>query len=715
MHARQLFQSLKTGEQKLLEIPRPKARPGHLVIANTTSLVSAGTERMLLDFGKSSLLGKARKQPEKVKQVLEKISTDGLVTTLEAVQRKLDEPIPLGYSSCGRVLEVGAGIDDFAVGDLVVSNGPHGDIVQVPRNLAAKVPEGVAPEHAAYTVVASIALQGIRLLNPTLGESVVVSGLGLIGQLSCMILRANGCRVLGFDFDEARVQRARELGVRAETLGEGVDPVALATEFSRGRGVDGVLITASTKSNEPIHQAALSCRKRGRIVLIGVIGLDLQRADFYEKELTFQVSCSYGPGRYDPEYEAKGKDYPLGFVRWTEQRNFEAVLDLMQSKVLDPSILTTHRFPFQDCDAAYETLSTDRKSLGIVLEYPEFEELAEVPRTIQFSSKVRGKDGTPGLAVVGAGNYTRATLLPALKGLPARFEAIVSRGGADASSLAQDFGFSQVSTDFDEVLQSKDVDAVLLTTRHDAHADQVVKCLDAGKHVFVEKPLAVDAEGMQKVRDALERAKGRGRVPALMVGFNRRFAPLITTMKDLLSGVREPPAIQITVNAGVIPQDHWVHDPRQGGRWIGEGCHFLDLARYLAESPIVQAQGMCMGEHPTVPVRGDRFLAQLRFESGAIASIQYLGNGDKGYPKERVEVFAGGRVLQLDNFRALHGWGWPSFRKEKLWGQDKGHAKGLRAFIECISKPDSELPIPLEELLEVGDVAIQTSQQAHAF
>ena len=701
---KQVLQNLRDGSTEVANVPCPRAGSGHLLIQTTHSLVSAGTERMLVDFGKASFIDKARQQPDKVRMVLDKVRTDGLAPTLAAVRNKLDQPLPMGYCNVGTVLEVGAGVTGFAVGDRVASNGKHAELVAVPVNLCAKVPDAVGDEAAAFTVLGAIALQGIRLVQPTLGEAVVVTGLGLIGLVTVQLLRAHGCRVLGLDFDPAKLALAQKFGAEVVNLSTGADPVAAAAAFSRGRGVDAVIVTAATRSSEPMHQAALMCRKRGRIVLVGVTGLELSRADFFEKELTFQVSCSYGPGRYDPNYEEKGQDYPVGFVRWTEQRNFEAVLDMMADGRLDVAPLVSHRFTIDDAEKAYEVVGGSEPSLGIVLTYPEgnaVQEANALVRTVDLAPPVTAAssaalEGAPRVSVIGAGNYAGAVLVPAFKSAGARLRRIASSGGVTSVHLGRKFGFEQATTDTAALLADASADAVVVATRHDTHANYVLQALAAGKHVFVEKPLALRHEDLNQIATAAQVAQR-----LVMVGFNRRFAPQVQKIQTLLAGTPGPKTFVMTVNAGAIPANHWTQDPEVGGgRLVGEGCHFIDLLRFLAGTPIASHQVLAMDASTK-----DSFTINLRFGCGSLGTVIYLANGSKAFPKERLEVFAAGRVLQLDNFRRLIGYGWPGFKSMNLWSQDKGQAACAKAFCDALrlGKPS---PIPLAELLEVSRVVL---------
>ncbi|WP_315855271.1 bi-domain-containing oxidoreductase [Spiribacter salinus] len=684
------------------------------------TLLSAGTERMLVDFGKANLLNKARQQPDKVREVLDKARTDGTGATLDAVQSKLDQPLALGYCNVGAIAALGSGIEGFSVGDRVVSNGKHAEVVAVPKNLCARIPDNVSDDAAAFTVVAAIGLQGIRLAEPTLGECVVVTGLGLIGLLTVQMLRAQGCRVMGVDVDTSKLELARQMGAEVTANpAEGEDVLAVAERFSRDRGVDAVLITAATKSNEPVSQAAKMCRKRGRIVLVGVTGLELSRADFYEKELSFQVSCSYGPGRYDPAYEEGGQDYPVGFVRWTEQRNFEAVLDLMSNGALDVSPLITHRFPLEQAAEAYDLLSSGEPSLGILLEYSGVDtESLDEQRTVSLAdegSSQRGVGQTqsvgqsvPRLSFIGAGNYATRTLLPAFKAAGAQFHSIASSGGVSGLHAGRKFGFANTTTDTEALIDDPATEAVVITTRHDSHARWVIKALEAGKPVFVEKPLCLTQDELVAVSEARQAtaAASDGAAPVVMVGFNRRFSPLVVKLRDKLKAVTGPKAFVMTVNAGGIPADHWTQDPVVGGgRLIGEACHFIDLLRRLAGAEITE-----IGRQTLSARTDDTFTLQLGFADGSIGTVHYFANGSKRFPKERLDVFAGGRILQLDNFRRLRGYGWPGFTGQRLWRQDKGQQACAAAFLEAV-RTGGPAPIPWPEIEEVARVTLELANQ----
>jgi len=706
---KQILQDMSTGVTTVTECPAPSAGPGSVRVCTRLSLISPGTERMLVDFGKASYLNKARQQPEKVKQVIEKVGTDGLTATIDAVRSKLSQPLPLGYSNVGIVDELGRDVHDFKIGDRVVSNGAHSDIVVVKKNLCIRIPDNVDNESASFTVVASIALQGVRLALPTIGEAFVVIGAGVIGLLTVQILRANGCRVLAVDFDEEKLMLAKSFGAEVLRPGEGDEYLSKADSFSRGKGVDGVIITASTKSNDPIKQAARMCRQRGRVILVGVIGLDLDRADFYEKEISFQVSCSYGPGRYDPDYEEKGHDYPIGFVRWTEKRNFEAVLDMMASGLLDVYPLITSRYDFLDAKNAYEELTKNPSGLGILLDY-QSDDIGRLERAVDLATIRNFSSAEPVVGFIGAGNYASRVLMPAFKKAGCHLHTVVTSSGINSVIHGKRMGFRLASTDIDAMLSDKSINTAVIVTQHHSHADFVIKCLKAGKNVWVEKPLCIDMESLVAIESAYNQAHGATTTPGpqLMVGFNRRFAPQVQKMHQLLSGVSGPKSFIMTINAGYIPDEHWTQDLSiGGGRIIGEACHFIDLMRFLAGSKIISTQTRGLGQYGGQLVQTDSASITLGFEDGSFGTILYFANGSSKFPKERIEAFADGRILQLDNFRRLTGYGWSNFRKMNLFSQNKGQDECASKFVSAIK--DGTCLIPSEEIFEVTRVAIEAS------
>ena len=685
---KQIIQSFKTGETILEDVPAPLVKRGQVLIKTTKSLVSLGTERMLVEFGKSNLISKARQQPDKVKMVLDKIKTDGLLPTLETVFNKLGEPLPLGYCNVGQVIAVGDDVAEFQVGDRVASNGQHAEFVSIPKNLVAKIPDSITDEEAAFTVIGSIGLQGIRLVEPTLGETIVVTGLGLIGLMTAQLLKANGCNVIGIDFDQSKLDIAETFGIQTINPASGDDPVKTVNELTNGIGADGVIITASTKSNDVISQAAQMSRKRGRIVLVGVIGLDISRADFYEKELTFKVSCSYGPGRYDDTYEQQGQDYPLPFVRWTEKRNFEAILNAISTQAIDVKSLITEIVDLENYKEIYGEIGNS-KAIASILNYKG----SEYSNTVSIT-KPESKTNTSankGIAIIGAGNFTKMTMLPAFKGLNAQLETIISSGGVSGTALAKKFSISKSSTNYDDVLQDKSINSVVITTRHNLHAPMVIKGLKAGKNVFVEKPLALNNEELENIVEAYKSSNN-----TLTVGFNRRFSPFATKMKAVLGQSETPINVIATMNAGMIPSNVWVHDLAVGGgRIIGEACHFIDLITYLTGSKVMSVCMNAMGTDPEAST--DNATLLLKYENGSTGVINYFANGSKSYAKERVEVYSQERTLVLDNWRVLKGYGFKGFKKMKS-KMDKGHKAQFSLLTDQINNGGKAI-IPFEELV----------------
>ena len=702
---KQILQDLKTGETLVAEVPSPKIKHGHLKIKTNLSLISAGTEGMLVEFGRSNYIEKARQQPDKVAQVMSKISTDGLLATVDTVRTRLDEPQPLGYSNVGKIIEVGPDCAGFSVGDRVVSNGRHAEIVNVPQHLCAKIPDDVSDEMAAFTIISSIGLQGVRLAQPTLGETFVVFGLGLIGMLTAQILRANGCRVLGFDINDERIEMARTFGIEAANAGHN-DAISIAMDFTNGVGVDAVVITASTKDHSIVSTAAKMARKRGRIVLIGVVGLNLNRSDFYEKELSFQVSCSYGPGRYDPFYEEQGNDYPIGFVRWTEQRNFYSILNMMSEGKLLVEPLISMRVPLEKAASAYEKL-VNGNVVTIIMNYPN---------AIKFNSNTistsppKAKDSSnniskiPTVAVIGAGNFTKARLLPALRKTNSLLHTIASNQGLSSASGALKYKFLNNTNNLDTIWNNNDIDTLFVTTRHDLHFSMVSKALQTNKNVFVEKPLCLTKSELSEIRKIYLKKRETSNI-RLMVGFNRRFAPLAQKIKFNLENRLKPVSIIYTVNAGHIADDHWTHDIAiGGGRIIGEACHFIDLMQYLIGYRVTSIYSMAINETSKKLASSDTVSINLQFDDGSQGVVHYFANGSKVFPKERIEVFSEGRVFQLDNFRKLNIFGdklITPFRisnfKPSFSGQNKGHEAGFKAFLESI-RLNTDCPISFEDI-----------------
>ena len=694
---KQIIQDLKSGATILEEVPAPMVKSGCVLIKTTRTLVSLGTERMLVEFGKANLIDKARQQPDKVKQVLDKIKTDGLEPTVKAVFNKLGQPMPLGYCNVGKVVAVGRGVTEFQIGDRVASNGPHAEYVCVPQNLVAKVPENVSDDEAAFTVIGSIGLQGIRNLNPQLGETIVVTGLGLVGLVTAQLLRANGCNVIGIDFDQQKVDIAKEKGINAINPATGVDPVSFVEENTDNVGADGVIITASAKGDEIIHQACQMSRKRGRIVLVGVIGMNMRRDDFYKKELSFQVSCSYGAGRYDEEYEQKGHDYPLPYVRWTEKRNFQAILNAISNGGLDVKSLITEVVDLENYEEIYGDMRK-RGSIASIIKYPEEENAASVVA-------IEGKKMAPSqgkIGIIGAGNYTSSTVVPCLTKAGANIKYIASAGGLNAKVLAKKAGAEMATSDYQEILKDQEVDMVIVTTRHNLHAKMVLESLQAGKSVFVEKPLCLNIDELQQIEEAYKQA---GDKVILTVGFNRRFSPFATKLKQMIGD--GPKNIIATMNAGFIPPEMWVHDLEVGGgRIIGEACHFIDLCSYFAGSKVKAVCMNAMGENPQENT--DNATIMIKYENGTNAVINYFANGSKAYQKERVEVFSQERVFILDNWRRLEGFGAKGFSRMK-GTMDKGQGVEFSQLNERLVNGGEAL-IPFESIINTTKASFAAIQ-----
>ena len=682
---KQIIQSFKTGDTILEEVPAPQVARGKILIQTTRSLVSLGTERMLVEFGKSNLISKARQQPDKVKQVLDKIKTEGLMPTLEAVFNKLGEPLPLGYCNVGKVIAVGEGVGEFKTGDRVASNGQHAEFVCVPKNLVAHIPDEVSDEEAAFTVVGSIGLQGIRLLNPTLGETVVVIGMGLIGLLTAQLLIANGCKVIGVDIDEEKLNLAKKWGVIPFNPKTG-DIVKWVQSITGNIGADGVIITASAKTDDIISQAAQMSRKRGRIILVGVIGLNISRAEFYEKELSFQVSCSYGPGRYDEDYEQRGNDYPLPFVRWTEKRNFEAILHSIASGKLLVKDMITEVVDLNNYQTIYGEIGT-KKSIASILKY-ETSNNTNPANTIELK-KVNFKGSKGIIGIIGAGNFTKMTMLPALKDSGAGYKYVASAGGVSGTALANKYGFTHSTTDYKEILKDEDVDLVLITTRHDKHPFMVIEALAAGKNIFVEKPLALNNEQLEQIIASYNQSN-----VTLTVGFNRRFSPHAIKIKTVAG--EAPMNVIATMNAGNIPASVWVHDMQVGGgRIIGEACHFIDLITFFTGSRVKSVCMNAMGINPEENTDNASIL--LKYENGSTGVINYFSNGSKAYSKERIEIYSQDRTAIIDNFRQTNGYGFKGFSKLKT-RLDKGHKNQFSQLIDRVKTSGQPL-IPFDEIV----------------
>ncbi|MES3032827.1 MAG: bi-domain-containing oxidoreductase [Gemmatimonadota bacterium] len=700
----QVLQSLRDGVTTVAEVPTPAAGTGQLLVRTAATVISAGTERMLVDFGRANWLDKARSQPDKVRQVLDKVRTDGVGPTMDSIRAKLDQPIALGYCQAGVVEAIGRNVQGYSVGDRVVTNGAHAEFVRVATTLAARIPDGVSFEHAAFTPLAAIALQGLRLAAPTLGETFVVYGLGLIGQLAVQLCRAAGCRVIGVDRSPERVRLAEASGALGVVAADGVDVAAAVVALTPGGvGADAVLLTLAADSDEPVHNAAVMSRKRGRVVLVGVTGLNLRRDDFFKKELSFQVSCSYGPGRYDADHEERGIDYPLPYVRWTEGRNFDAVLQLMADGRMSPAALVSHQLPIASAAEAYDLVASGQGGLGIVLQYPERD--AAAARTVTLRAPSVAGVGVARVGVIGAGGFAAKVLIPALRTAGATMEIVASSAGVTAATAAQQQGFARATTDAGSVCIDPGVDFVVIATRHDTHAQLALAALNAGKHVFVEKPLALRESDVAAIGEVARRESRM-----VCVGFNRRSARDVVALRKVLVRRSGPAHLILTVNAGALPADHWTQDPHVGGgRIVGEACHFIDLGRHLVGSPIAAA-------HVAVARRGgvvidDIATIQLTHEDGSLVTVHYLANGHRSFPKERVEAFFDGQVVRLDNLRRVEGWGADVSRPGVMAAQDKGHAALIAAFVSAV-RDGGSAPIALDEVLEVSRWSIRIAEVA---
>lgn len=743
---KQLVQDLRSGETVVAEVPVPQAKPGTALVKTAASLVSAGTERTLVEFAEKSLVGKARSRPDLVRQVLDKARREGVLTTVQAAFSRLDQPMPLGYSSAGRIIALGEGLQGYQVGQRVACAGGgyavHAEYNVVPQNLLAPLPDAVGYEPAAFATLGAIAMHGFRLTEAQLGARVAVIGLGLLGLLSVGIARAAGCHVLGIDLDQKRVELAENMGAQAVQREQAE---AAAQSFSRGRGCDAILICADTATSDPVELAGLMARDRACVVAVGAVGLQLPRKIYYEKELTFINSRSYGPGRYDQSYEEGGRDYPIGFVRWTEGRNLEAFVDLLAGNQIDVNALITHRFPIEKAAEAYELITRRREEhfVGVVLTYGDGVDSEQSISDQSISQQIirnekyvahKGDRISLRLGVLGAGNFATAVMLPALRKLDqVHLVGIASASGLSAKHALNRFNFQYATSDESEILNDPDVNTIAILTRHHLHARQAIAALKAGKHVFCEKPLAIRPEELDEIRRLVEKSisqlgdqsirrsgeqrmerqgrEGRRGVkagplsltpyPLLMVGFNRRFAPMARKLKAFIDDRQESLVTHYRVNAGYLPLEHWLHDPEQGGgRIIGEGCHFIDFLTYLVGKPPVSvtAQGLPDGGR----YREDNVVLNFDFPDGSVGTVSYLANGDKAFPKERVEVFAGGRVGVLDDYRslALVKDGRRKTERARL-RQDKGHRAEWEAFAKTVLE-GGEPPIPYEHIFGVA-------------
>jgi len=708
---KQVLQHARSGEITVEEVPAPQLLPGCVLVQVAASVVSAGTERASAEFARKNLLQKAKSRPDLVREVVRKVQRDGLLSAIQTVRSRLDQPQTPGYSSAGSVVAVGEGVTDLQPGDRVACAGAgfavHAEFTCVPRLLVARIPAGVSGgevpfDEAAFSTLGAVALHGLRTAEAKLGDIVAVIGLGLIGQITVQLLKAAGCHVLGTDLDPSRAHLARNLGADATASSDSAFR-DLCAETSNGMGVDSVLIAAETSSSDPVNLAGAIARDRGIVVAVGTVGMEIERKAYYEKELDFRISRSYGPGRYDSAYEQKGRDYPIGYVRWTETRNMEAFAALLAQKKISIAPLITHRFPIERARSAYELIMgrSHERYLGVVIGYPgpaeASHQLELVARSAVRPRSSAIKNAEVSVGLLGAGGFASSTLIPAMKACSSTMlSSVCTSTGARAKHAAQTFGFRNCTTDEIALIEDSNVNTVVIATRHHLHVKQILAALAAGKHVFCEKPLCLTEAELVEIVDRYEAILSAR--PLLMVGFNRRFAPMTIRAKEFLSSIAEPLALHYRINAGYLPPDHWINDREQGGgRIVGEICHFVDLLSFLAGSPVSEVDARGVGA--SARYSSDNVLISLRFADGSEGTISYLANGDRSYSKERIEIFGGGRTTMLDDFRRLalvH-----NGRKEVLrsrWRQDKGHRAEWAAFATAVQQ-GTDSPIPLEEIV----------------
>jgi polar amino acid transport system substrate-binding protein len=704
---RQILQNQKTGELSIQEIPPPAPKSGGVLVKNVCSLISAGTEKTSVETAQATLLGKAKSRPDLVKQVLDNVKKEGLAATYEKVRSRLEQDKALGYSSAGRVIESGCG--EFQAGDRVACAGAgyasHAEIIWVPKNLAARIPDSVGFDEAAFATLGAIALQGVRQADIRIGEQVAVIGLGLIGQLTLQILKAAGCRVLGLDISASALELAKESGADWVEESEVRKAEKAAEAMTSGIGVDAVIITASSSSNQPVEIAGAISRDRGRVVIVGAVKTDVPRSPFYEKEIGFAMSRSYGPGRYDHGYEEKGNDYPIGYVRWTEQRNMVAFLDLLAEKKVDVKRLITHRFPLEEGLKAYDVIlgKTQERHVGVLLDYPKGEMTEEIlrPSVDLGAGKPQAIAGKIGLGFIGAGNFAQSYLLPNLKkDQRVRMEVVVDGVPLVAKSVAGKFGFKAASSDSADVLANGDIDAVFVATRHDSHGPLVLSVLKSGKKVYVEKPLAIRDDQVGEIGAFMRENPSS----FLMVGFNRRFSKPVRLIKGTFNSADTPLIMNYRVNAGPLPKEHWLWDPDQGGRIVGEGCHFIDVMSFVSGSEVRNVFARSIRHNSRSVVEIDNVTAVLQFKNGSIGTLTYFATGDPRFPKEYMEVFGGGKAAVMDDFRRLRI---SRFGKEKKYGfdGDKGYGEEMKMVISAILKGE-ESPIPFKSILNTTKVTL---------
>ncbi len=711
-----VLQNVKTGVVSIEEIPQPILKPGNVLVRNVCSLVSAGTEKAVLDFSKSNYLQKARKRPDLVRKVLNRAKNEGLWQTYKIVSNLIDQPIALGYSCAGTVIEVGAEVGDISPGQRVACAGlfvaTHAEVVSVPRNLVVAIPDGVAFDEASFVTLGAIAMQGVRLASLELGESVLVYGLGLVGMVAAQLASAAGCRVFGVDIDPAKLDMVTRMGCTAVPLDDSTERALL--QATRGYGVDKVLLCAATKSNDPIERIPAMTRQKGVVVVVGDVSMNIPRRDYYEKEIDIRLSRSYGPGRYDPTYEEGGTDYPFAYVRWTENRNMVAVLDLAAQRKIDLAALVSHRYEIANALKAYDLIEgkSGEKYLGVVIDYPAAGTAGKTAQLRPQAAARTASNNDISLGVIGAGNFAKAFLLPAFKARPGvRFDAICTASGVSSFSVAQKYRASKTTSNPDEIFNDPAIDAVLVATRHDSHARYVQKAIESGKAIFVEKPMATTMQDLDAIREAYLASEAAGRKPLLMVGFNRRFSPLSLAVHNLVRQRGEPLSMVYRVNAGFVAGTEWVQDPTQGGgRIIGEVCHFIDLMTYFCGSLPTEVFALPM-------LRSGRAVDDIasitvRFADGSIGTVHYFANGDPSLPKEYVEVFVGGLAIQLSNFRSVSVHGGRLGARSRYLNQVKGFNEEATAFVDAL-RAGGPPPISFAELYAVSRATLAAVESMH--
>jgi len=699
---KQIFQSLRNGEIALEDVPVPAINPQSLLIQSSKSLISSGTERMLVDFGKSNYIQKAVKQQERVKDAINKIKTEGLPSVYRKITLKLDQPIPLGYCNVGKVVGIGSKVTGFELGDRVISNGAHSEFVSVNKNLCAKVPTNVIDDDAVYAIIGSVALHGIRLSEPTIGENYLVIGLGIVGLMAVQILIANGCNVVAADINEDRLNIANDYGCKVLNLNKKNDLASEIYQLGFQDGLDAAIIATASQDSLPIEQAANVLRKKGRIVLVGTSDINVSRNLFYEKEISFQVSCSYGPGRYDDNYELHGNDYPINYVRWTEKRNFESVLGLMEKGMLNLSqSMTTHNYKLENCKDAYKTLMNERDAMGIVLDYPGN---SSKEKTVLLNQNLESNLSSQDQVIIdfiGMGNYAQSTLAPHFYSQKVIFNKILSNTSTNSLQISKKYSFQALTSDQDEVFKTSDSNTVVVSTKHDSHAEYFIKAVKANKNIFLEKPLCISNKEFIRINKCLDQTKS---LPIIMMGFNRRFSPLIQRVKNYLKPLSHPIFIDYTINAGKIDEANWVHDPLiGGGRLIGEACHFLDLSIFLAASAVASFSI----ENLNVKSK-DSFCISLKFENGSIAKINYITFGPKSWPKEHIQIISNNEVINIEDFKKLYCINSKDLKSAKLYSQDKGQSAAIAAFVDAV-KNGKPSPIKLQDIIDVTKLSLDLS------